>query len=369
MPSIKLDHMHELHRLFFHRVNKTDDDARSKSLSDPIPISIDSEFALTHGKDMDTIIITADKIPKIFPQKGAMLHAHACGAKAAKIMRVSDAAALNRMGIDETMVVKFIRNEYTTWMESRINIHVWKLFKRAKKLDACSVHPVVCSINVIVPGSAPGNSVAVRPGGAPGNRVAVDADSRAPLLPMRRYETTAARYVRLKDATGEIDNQKRITKIARDVMVTLSVLHKNDIIHLDVKPSNILVPFDYEKSNTAKCVLADYEMACNDGDLMARMIIAPNKRIAIGTPGFMSPLLTKTVSANFRHICKSVGVVYNLKDRVTTTTVCDLHSMALTLANLAGVNRGGPTEWWPPFRDLLRQLLTASSATEIRIKN
>ncbi len=70
---------------------------------------------------------------------------------------------------------------------------------------------------------------------------------------------------------------ERSIKIATDVLHALAYAHKNDVIHCDVKPSNILI-------NGEKALLTDFGFA---KDLALAAIT--QQGVSLGTPNYMPP--------------------------------------------------------------------------------
>lgn len=228
------------------------------------PISFDHQLAMTHGKDIDTILFVGSRIRTIFPSAKRDLTVKMCHRSLAKTVDMNDPQALKLAKIDDDMIIKYIRNEYVAWVELRINRYIQQMFKRAKMVDASCVHPSICEINVTMANQ-----------------------TKAILLPLKRYETNGNRYV-AKMPLGPA-RQVVVMKIIKDVLRTLTVLHKSNVVHLDIKPSNILIPFGYDSANQAQAqaqaVISDYEMCCNSLDLFDKLHHDPRERIIIGTPG------------------------------------------------------------------------------------
>ena len=78
-------------------------------------------------------------------------------------------------------------------------------------------------------------------------------------------------------------NLSRIKKIAKQILSALAYLHKNNIIHRDLKGDNIFI-----EGNTGNIVIGDLGLSCNI--MSARSIV--------GTPHFMAPELFKGIIAH-----------------------------------------------------------------------
>jgi hypothetical protein len=163
---------------------------------------------------------------------------------------------------------------------------------------------------------------------------------RVTLLPMRRLE--AGRLPKTQDG---------LSAMALDVLEALSVMHADGIVHLDVKPDNIL--WDAVRG---RYVLADYDLVSHVDDVRERLMAIEGTALRVGTPGYLSPVLLGRLDSGFAEACRAAetpiddrawaarfaaarqrSVQSGLAARALLP-LCDLHSLAVTLHRL-----GGPT--------------------------
>ena len=100
-------------------------------------------------------------------------------------------------------------------------------------------------------------------------------------------------------------------KMMLDLATALSFLHSRGIVHLDIKPANIMAGVILsEKGNAATTYLIDYGMSCLLGDT------CENISNPVGTILYMSPEMAKKVNnTNLTQIDAksdvfSIGLVY-----------------------------------------------------------
>mmetsp|Transcript_35641 Transcript_35641/g.55626 ORF Transcript_35641/g.55626 Transcript_35641/m.55626 type:complete len:251 (-) Transcript_35641:3041-3793(-) len=98
-------------------------------------------------------------------------------------------------------------------------------------------------------------------------------------LYMRRYHSTLRDY--LKTEVTEPLSLKQVVTVCLDVAVGLSILHKNKIVHRDLKTDNLFVTLD-GLGTFSYCSVGDFDSAKRlGGGVKAKTII--------GTPGYMAP--------------------------------------------------------------------------------
>jgi hypothetical protein len=309
---------------------------------------------IAHGKD-DTMIVAADKLPRMFPQD-AVVRVKVCGSGKQKDktveIKVGDAAGLRRHGIDADMVLKRVSNQELAIIEADICEFLWKQFAHAGAPGACSLHPRACRLDVHVP------------------TVMGFSDAGVRLIPMRRFATSAGSAFRRLPKSNAKDIKDRDTAaiaVAQAMLEPLRILHALQFVHLDVKPANILMP-DLDRVDGA--TLTDYETLMRSEDLLERVDANRDMAMYVGTMRYMSPVLSMKVPALFRAACVAAGFtpsspeVHASRSAFDTPTVCDMHSLAMTLAELAGVHQQKSPTASPAVAKALRQILCATSAVE-----
>jgi hypothetical protein len=307
---------------------------------------------IAHGKD-DTLIVAADKLPRMFPQD-ALVRVKVCGSgkkdRTVEI-KVGDAAGLKRHGIDADMVLKRVSNQELAIIEADICEFLWKQFGRAGAPGACSLHPRACRLDVHVP------------------TVMGFSDAGVRLIPMRRFATSAGSAFRRLPKSNAKDIKDRDTAaiaVAQAMLEPLRILHALQFVHLDVKPANILMP-DIDRIDGA--TLTDYETLMRSEDLLERVDANRDMALYVGTLRYMSPVLSMKVPSLFRAACVAAGLtpsspeVHASRSAFDTPTVCDMHSLAMTLAELAGVHQQ-KSKAPPALAKAIRQVLCATSAVE-----
>jgi serine/threonine protein kinase len=160
---------------------------------------------------------------------------------------------------------------------------------------------------------------------------------------------------------GEAD----LLELARSVLRFLRVLHSNGMLHMDIKPTNVLRRRLPGKPRYEFCV-ADYNLLLETPAVQALLAPGPPERefqsMSHGTPGFMSPLLLRdegdqNLYASFERVARAMGVrpppvgadsqparvaafwrgyfdAQRRGGRVAPAKV-DLHSLALTLLRMS----------------------------------
>ena len=363
------------------------------------PLYQENSAILTRGKD-STVVFPGDRIARIFPDRGATINIALCSTSHQTLVSISDTEAMKFHGVDRNLVLKFMKNDKLTLKEGMVNSILWGVFKSADKFDACALHPTICDFKVVL-----------------------SSRRIVPLLPLRRFDVSANKAMSL--VTNSARRQKQTFRIVKDVLRTLSVMHSIGIVHLDVKPDNILIPHGYldakattakattakattAKATTAKAttteattteatttelhaVLADYETCCAEEDLTDELLTAgATSKVLIGTEVYMSPILTVAVSPEFKRACAIAGItdaasIKHLASRKTmvSSKVCDMHSLALSAVNMAGLSlrrsrpsarasaaarartAEPPSHAHPRFASLVKALLFANDATDV----
>jgi hypothetical protein len=225
---------------------------------------------LGRGKD-GTLVYPAEQIPSRFAADACVRVVYAgVRASSANASRtrtacidVSDAPALERAGLGSDVAIKDVRDEASAKAEAAIHTYLRTCFRGARKMPLCCLHPRIEAVSV---------------------------DDHA-LLPMRTG-------VPIDRASSDDDtlNASALLSLARGVLGALSVMHANRVLHLDVKPQNVMsVPLSVPLSvpavvrdDATSFVLVDYDLTAHFDDVLDAMRDGP---VPVGTPGYISPLL------------------------------------------------------------------------------
>ena len=89
--------------------------------------------------------------------------------------------------------------------------------------------------------------------------------------------------------------------LAVAVLEALAVMHANGMLHLDVKPHNILIGVS---NSSAAAMLVDYDLAAHVDDVLDAMRDGP---VPVGTPGYISPLLIGRMDPAYVRCCTSAS--------------------------------------------------------------
>lgn len=319
---------------------------------------------IAHGKD-NTLIFAASKLHQMFP-KDAIVRIKTCGKdkdkRETKEIRVGDVGALERNGVDADMVLKRVSNQELAIIEADICEFLWRKFSEARAMSACSLHPRACRLDVRVP------SIAGPLDASSSSSMSMESGVR--MVPMRRFALSASSAMRRwpKDAASR---GRLAIAVAQSMLEPLRILHALDFVHLDIKPANILMPTHGSEvaSDMKRATLTDYETILRSEDLMERIDLNRDVAIYVGTVRYMSPVLTLKVSSLFRATCVAAGLtpsspaVHASRNSFDTPTVCDMHSLAMTLCELAGAHQRPAS---PSVSRAIRQILTAKSALQIK---
>lgn len=301
------------------------------------------------------MLFGADKLPKMFP-KDSLVRVKVCkagggggrgkGSGSTKEIRVSDAAALKRSGIDSDMVLKRVSNQELAIMEADICEFIWKQFARSNAMHACSLHPRACRLDVHVP-SVVGHS-----------------DTGIRLVPMRRFALNVASA--LRRWTDKDARERMAIQVAQAMLESLRIIHAMQWVHLDIKPANILLP---AQDSVDGATLTDYETMDRSEVVMERIDVNRDVAIYVGTVRYMSPVLSLKVSSLFRAACVAAGLtpshpsVHASRNAFDTPTVCDMHSLAMTLTEMAGAHTS-QKQPSPKVAKAIKKVLCAKSALD-----
>lgn len=236
--------------------------------------------------------------------------------------------ALQRLHLTAAMAVKDVLDEDDARNEAIIGNYLQACFARASCMRYCMLHPTVCGVKV---------------------------DDHV-LIPMRMFQGNATTLV------GTCSAQVALV-LCQHVMKALDVMHENGIMHLDVKPSNILI---WSTPRSQRFVLGDYDIVAHVDDVVDLV----RKRGLHGTAGYVSPIMSRDddpddgIALHPRYIkcCTALshssiaGMPGSVAEWVTmfgsmrrmvmdrhaedvprrTVVLCDMHCLAATLFELLG---------------------------------
>ena len=231
---------------------------------------------LGRGKD-GTLVYPATQIPARFAPDACVIirqdaAKNANKATTAACIDASDGAALRRAGLGDDVALKDVRDEAAAKAEAAIHAHLRSCFARGHKMRLCCLHPRVFSVWV---------------------------DDHV-LIPMR-VGTPIDKH---GAGTSDKDNHKQysaaaLLSLARGVLGALSIMHANRVLHLDVKPQNIMT-ISGSRSASSSYVLADYDLTAHFDDVLDAMRDGP---VPVGTPGYISPLLLGRMEPAYVRVC------------------------------------------------------------------
>jgi hypothetical protein len=197
-----------------------------------------------------------------------------------RCIAAADEIALRRAGLGDDVAIKDVREESAAKAEAAIHAHLRQCFKRARRMRACCLHHTVLSVSVddhvLIPmrvgfpieNGVDGRGWMLRPGG-----------------------------LGVRDLLG----------LARGVLGGLAVMHDNRVLHLDVKPQNIMTvgrkgaaSGRRSTSSSLEIVLVDYDLTAHFEDVLDAMRDGP---VAVGTPGYISPILLGRMEPAFVRCC------------------------------------------------------------------
>jgi hypothetical protein len=296
----------------------------------------------------ETVVYTADELPQRYPRAdAACVQTHdspgsSC-ASAAPLVRWSP-AMLGVRSLSE-VAVKDMRDEEDARFECALHAVLHRMFGDAKRHDLTCIHPSVNSVDVI------------------GGTAAGRGEHRLVLL--RALEGDV---LRLSPAVFR-DVAAPLRRLVLDVLDALAVLHARGVVHLDVKPTNILWT---RGGAVLRFVLGDYGVVTTARALSSHM---SKRGPPTGTPGYISPLLyvhgafddgdngvydrlrmLLRVTENGRPSIRGLGDESDAAldayfhahkeaalDRGDASIAfkADLHSFALTVLDLAAPSQGG----------------------------
>lgn len=101
------------------------------------------------------------------------------------------------------------------------------------------------------------------------------------------------------DRSTAIDPEEALL-LAREIALALGAAHGGGVVHLDLKPSNVIL-LDESAPNTPRLKLIDFGAAARAGSTLARELV--------GTPAYMSPEHARGDTVDARSDLYSLGVV------------------------------------------------------------
>ena len=232
-----------------------------------------------------------------------------------------------RLRLTDAMAVKDVRDEQDARDEATVHAFLYGCFSRGSRMRYCILHPTVCTLRV---------------------------DGHV-LMPMRRFRSTASVLV---GACGVLP----ALALADHVLQALRVMHENDILHLDIKPSNVLI---WSTEREERFVLGDYDIVARADDVVD--LIRGNG--LYGTTGYVSPIMAgasaRTLHPRYVRCCAAVSAAAQrmhlpglpagpeawldlfrrMREIVLTgpleaargvVHLCDMHCLAVTLFDVLG---------------------------------
>ena len=132
---------------------------------------------------------------------------------------------------------------------------------------------------------------------------------------------------------GDAEKIPLVFHISRQLLVALQSIHNEDIVHLDLKPENIMV-------NGNEVFISDFGMSMHRGSDISEVSQESNGVIYRGTPVYMDPLMFSWVQKGDLHEFND----YKLHDIFSLG--CILHSLYenILIKKGSNLNEGGFTE-------------------------
>ena len=318
--------------------------ARSELL--PSSSSGDAQALAILGRGKDgTLVYPATQIPSRFAPDACVIVERAQPLQSQRrrgCINASDSVALQRAGLVSDVALKDIRDEASAKAEAVIHAHLRTCFRGSRKMQLCCLHPRVESVSV------DGHLLLPMRVGSP-----IDISTHRP--------SSAHRQSGIRTASD-------LLALSRGVLGALTVMHANRVLHLDVKPQNVMLNAAASAASTT-FVLVDYDLTAHFDDVLDAMRDGP---VPVGTPGYISPLLLGRMEPAYvrcclaassdksREVCARFGVHVPrfsdagwlerfalLRHRVLSSSSAaaallpqiDLHSLAVTLHRLRAAHQ------------------------------
>lgn len=294
---------------------------------------------IAHGKH-DTIIFSADTLSARFGET-CNVHFKKCNQTGRCQLHRTSPAKLEANGVDSKTAIKQVKEPYLALIEADICEFIWKTFMAVKRMEVCCLHPTICRMYVT-------NTSTYKQG-------------RVNLVCMRRLDNTVGVVFKKREMNHDLEADLR--HITLNILEALEVLHNINFVHLDVKPSNVLM-------SSKDAVLADYETVVHEDDIRERIDVHFDNAIYIGTIKYTSPLLSLKVSSLFKATCKTANIapddprVHMRRTLMTTPKTCDMHSLAMMLTELVNGHKKPVTK---TISKIIHNVLCATDARQAKI--
>jgi serine/threonine protein kinase len=341
----------ELDRVPLARIGKSMYSSGNRRVRRP---SHDGGGFIQHGRK-GTRVYTGDYVPRVYPtlQRACAIR-HVQKKNDACLIEYSWTQGSRRpWRLSPDLAIKDIPDQREARFESHANANLAVWFAQDKLLSSCIFHPRLNCVDLTI-------------------QVGDALDNTHRLIALRKMDGTAAQIPAV--------SLSHVCRLARDVIAQLAVLHRRNVLHMDIKPHNIL--FELTHTNTPRprirFHLADFGLIDKASSVLMHAIRGGSPS---GTEGYVSPIVTRpgqvqddnevyeqvhavAVLSNAVPKAASLGLdataikvgafwssyfakerarIYASKDP-SRVLKADLHSLGLTLTRLAGLRSDGTLE-------------------------